>query len=52
MERVEKCDDSIMKLSQALAGIVKGVGTNNEVDTKLGAPIGSSIIVVDGGSIP
>ena len=43
--------DSIEDIAIGLGYIVEFMGTNNQVDPSHGAPIGSSIIAVDGGRI-
>ena len=44
--------DSIYDIYIGLCEIVEVMGINNYVSLSHGAPIGSSIIVADGGSIP
>ena len=46
-----KSGDRIEIFDIILGDIVWGMGTNNQVTPTYGAPIGSSIIVVDGGNI-
>ena len=49
---LNKGGDSIDDVYIGLGVIVKGMGTKNHVGTSHGVPIGSSVILIDGGRIP
>ena len=48
---VQQVDDSINDVDIGLGNIVGGTETNKQVDPPHGAPIGFSIMLVDGGNI-